>query len=322
MVSIVVPVYNVEKYLDKCVQSLVNQTYKDIEILLIDDGSTDNSGQMCDEYAKQDNRITVYHKENGGLSDARNYGMDRAMGEYILFVDSDDYIELDMVEFLISKIGDCDMATCGVFDDYPSKTISSCTDESISFETDNLEAFRLILVGNTAIVSVCCKLIKTEMAKKQRFRVGKLYEDAFFNNELMFNVKNVSINTKPLYHYVHREGSITTSSFKSKDIDVIKAYEETVRISKNYPQIQNAANFRLCWAYFVVLDRILLLDNYRSVPEYNEVIRYLKAHAFEIMRNNCFAKSRRIAALALKVNVRLYRVLLMVNYNKNKKLHD
>ncbi|MBQ5852329.1 MAG: glycosyltransferase family 2 protein, partial [Lachnospiraceae bacterium] len=101
MISIVVPVYNVEKYLERCVDSLINQTYENIEILLIDDGSKDNSGQMCDEYANKDSRITVYHKENGGLSDARNYGMDRAKGEYIIFIDSDDYVEPNMMEFLI-----------------------------------------------------------------------------------------------------------------------------------------------------------------------------------------------------------------------------
>ena len=99
-ISVVVPVYNVEKYLEKCVNSIVNQTYKNLEIILVDDGATDNSGKLCDELAKIDNRIKVYHKENGGLSDARNYGVERATGDYIGFVDSDDYIDAEMYEKL------------------------------------------------------------------------------------------------------------------------------------------------------------------------------------------------------------------------------
>ena len=103
-ISIVVPVYNVEQYLEKCVNSIINQTYKNLEIILVDDGATDSSGNMCDELAKSDNRIKVYHKENGGLSDARNYGVERATGEYIGFVDSDDYIDSEMYEKLYEAI--------------------------------------------------------------------------------------------------------------------------------------------------------------------------------------------------------------------------
>ena len=103
-ISIIVPVYNVEQYLERCVESLINQTYKNIEIILVDDGATDNSGQLCDELAQRDPRIVVYHKVNGGLSDARNYGIDKASGDYIGFIDSDDFIDDDMYEVLLSNI--------------------------------------------------------------------------------------------------------------------------------------------------------------------------------------------------------------------------
>ena len=320
MISIVVPVYNVEKYLERCVDSLINQTYENIEILLIDDGSKDNSGQMCDEYANKDSRITVYHKENGGLSDARNYGMDRAKGEYIIFIDSDDYVEPDMMEFLIGSIGDCDMATCGVFDDYASERIVGYLGEELSFETDNIEAFRLILIGDVVKVSVCCKLIKTEIARKQRFPVGRLYEDAFFNNDLMLNVKRVKINTRPFYHYVHRQGSITTTPFKDKDMDVVFAYQEAKRRFGEYSQIKNEVELRLYWAYFVILDRILLLEEYNCVPEYTEVVRYLKKNWTGILKTKYFTLKRKIAVIALKLNVKLYRYLVVVN--KNNSLYD
>lgn len=321
MISIVVPVYNVEKYLDRCVRSLVNQTYKDIEILLIDDGSTDGSGKLCDEYAKQDSRITAYHKVNGGLSDARNYGMERAKGEYISFIDGDDYVETDMMEFLINSIGDADMATCGVYDDYASGVVAGYSGEELSYETDNIEAFKLILVGDIIAASVCNKLIKTEAARKQKFLVGRLYEDAFFNNDLMLNVKSVRVNTRPLYHYVHREGSITTASFKKKDMDAIAAYRETEKLVSRYPELGEFVKLRLYWVHFAVLDRILIADNYKTIPEYKEVVGYLRKHWLQIIQNKYFTLNRRIAALALKMNTALYRVLLVKNIEKNKKLN-
>lgn len=321
MVSIVVPVYNVEKYLDKCVKSLISQTYKDIEILLIDDGSKDSSGKTCDEYESQYENITAYHKENGGLSDARNYGMDRANGEYIIFIDSDDYIEPDMIEVLISSIGDCDMATCGVYNDYETTSTTQYQGEEKSFETDNISAFQMILEGKVIPATICNKLIKTDIARKQRFPVGRLYEDAFYTNELIQNVTKVRVNTKALYHYVHRAGSITTTPFKSKDMDIIYAYEKTQELIDKYPAIKPYARFRLLWAHFVVLDRILFLDNFTKVAEYDKVAGFLKANAFEIMENKIFAKSRRIAALALKLHIGLYRMLLMKNENKKRRLN-
>ena len=113
LISVIVPVYNTEKYIEKCVMSILNQTYKNLEIILIDDGSTDNSPQICDSLAEKDNRITVIHQPNGGVSSARNIGLDNTHGDYITFVDSDDYIEPNMIEFLSENIGDTNIAMCG-----------------------------------------------------------------------------------------------------------------------------------------------------------------------------------------------------------------
>ena len=118
LISVIVPVYNVEEYLPKCIESIINQTYKNLEIILVDDGSTDNSGRICDEYAKKDDRIIVFHKENGGLSDARNCGIDAATGDWVQFVDSDDYIHQTMVEKMYSscKRNQTKLAVCGRVD--------------------------------------------------------------------------------------------------------------------------------------------------------------------------------------------------------------
>ncbi|HDT8053597.1 TPA: glycosyltransferase, partial [Enterococcus faecalis] len=122
-ISIIVPVYNVEKYLEKCVRSILAQTFTDFELILVDDGSPDSSGAMCDQFAEQDQRVKVIHKENGGLSDARNAGIEIATGEYLGFVDSDDYIADDMYELLYTNIvkEDADLSICGIYDVYEGK---------------------------------------------------------------------------------------------------------------------------------------------------------------------------------------------------------
>lgn len=322
MISIVVPVYNVENYLDKCVQSLMNQTYRDIEILLIDDGATDGSGKMCDEYALKDRRIKAYHKENGGLSDARNYGMERAKGEYISFIDSDDYVEPDMMEFLISSIGDADMATCGVYNDYASGSSPQYGGEEKTFETDGIEAFKLILEGKLIPGAIWNKLIKYDIAKQIEFPFGKRYEDIFYTNRLMSKLNKVRVNTRPLYHYIHRSGSITSNPFSRQDMDIIEGYEETKSLFSQHGELEYFVDFRVMWAHFTVLDKMLMLDDYEKLPEYERVLSFLKKNAFKAMKTKAFTKGRRIAALALKVNVKLYRILLMKNEDKNKRLYD
>ena len=312
MISVIVPIYKVEKYLDKCVQSIINQTYTDLEIILVDDGSPDNCGKMCDEYAEKDERIKVIHKENGGLSDARNAGVEKATGDYVCFIDSDDFAELNMVEVLVSAIGDCDVCTCGVYNDFADKSVPQYEGEPQSFDTDNVTAFKLMLEGKVVPATVCNKLIKTNIAKTVQFPKGRLYEDAFYQNNLMKKINKIHIETKPLYHYAHRNNSITTKPFKSKDMDVIYAYKDTEQLWKDEPELNKYIRFRILWAYFVVLDRILLMPEYKQVPEYAEIISFLKANALEVFFTNLFNKSRRIAALALKINVKLYRKLVLV----------
>ena len=123
-ISVIVPVYKVEKYIHRCVDSILGQTFSDIQVILVDDGSPDTCGDICEEYARRDSRVRVIHKENGGLSDARNAGIPQADGKYIIFIDSDDFIEMDMLEYLYSNIrnANADMATCGCFDVYSDRT--------------------------------------------------------------------------------------------------------------------------------------------------------------------------------------------------------
>ncbi|BDP63405.1 hypothetical protein EfmJHP80_09010 [Enterococcus faecium] len=172
------PVYNVEKYLKKCVDSILGQTFTDFELLLIDDGSTDNSGSICDELAKTDNRIKVIHKENGGLSDARNIGIEVAKGDFIGFIDSDDYIDEDMYAFLYNNIlkYDAELSMCGIYDVHKNKEIKKLT--PFSQLVTKSEAIELVLDGKLVVANAVSKLYKKELFENVRYPKGKIAEDA------------------------------------------------------------------------------------------------------------------------------------------------
>lgn len=317
-ISVVVPVYNVEKYIHKCLDSILSQTMEDMEIILVDDGATDNSGQICDEYQKKDARIKVIHKTNGGLSDARNAGTKEATGEYIIYIDSDDYIKETMIEKLYGLMTkyNPDVAVCGVYNVYANGQKPQC-DVLEEFECSNVEAFAHLMVGQKIPGGIWNKMIKREIAEKIDFPVGKLYEDAFYSTILMQKVKRVAVTTEPMYYYFHRKGSITTSPFKKRDMDIIEAYQKNMEVIKEkFPEIEEKAKFRLDWAYFAVLDRILQLDDYRKCEQYPEVVRYLKKNTMSVLKSKYFYKSRKVGAAALFVNVRIYRMLVQYNNKK------
>lgn len=321
-VSVVVPVYNVEPYIHKCVNSILNQTMQDLEIILVDDGATDNSGRICDEYAEQDARIRVIHKTNGGLSDARNAGVKVAAGEYILFVDSDDYIDAKMVErlYFLAQEHAVDMTVCGVYNVYASGAKAQYN-ELEEFLCNNAEAFGHIMVGQKIPGTICNKLIRRDIAQKLLFPVGRLYEDAFYTTQLMQNVRSVYVTTEPMYYYFHRGGSITTTPFREKDMDVVAAYQENLTVVKQqFPEIMEQAQFRLTWAYFTALDRMLQLKEYKEAYRYKEVVKYLRKNTWSVITSKYFYNSRKIGALALFFSVKAYRFLMNCNTKKNAKI--
>lgn len=206
LVSIIVPVYNVENYLPKCVDSLINQTYKNIEIILVDDGSTDNSGIICDRYQTLDERVTALHKNNGGLSDARNYGIERARGSYLSFVDSDDFLNSETIKKLLdaSLRYDCDISVCNMirfFDDnseevfYKPSSILKVLNGSNKYETLKQP-------------SVCNKLFKKTLFDNIQFPYKKYYEDTFVYHELCYKANRIVLTGYDGYWYLSRKGSI------------------------------------------------------------------------------------------------------------------
>lgn len=231
LVSIIVPVYNIENYAENCIKSLVNQTYQDIEIILVDDGSTDNSGKICDDFAQQHELIKVVHKENGGLSSARNAGLDVASGDYIMFIDGDDYIAENAVEILLKHIAnnDADMVQFDYEETFvPYKSTKSSATDTKELVTDLKQMFeKLYLIGGPA-ASSCTKLYKKELFNTLRFKEGIIHEDEFLITELLPQVKSILYIPDKLYFYVMRTGSIVKSGFSKKRLDSLMVSENRI----------------------------------------------------------------------------------------------
>lgn len=211
-VSIIVPVYNVEQYLDKCVESLITQTYRNIEILLVDDGSLDNSPQKCETWAKIDNRIRVIHKSNGGLSDARNVGIDESCGEFIMFVDSDDFINIDMISDLYTlQCGTESDVACGGVYKYHNGQLFPIYNEIIQSELvlfTGIEQLKNMLNSQTEC-SACGKLYKRSSIGNLRFIKGRYNEDVIFLFSFYAGCSKVVYTNKRYYYYRDTAGSIT-----------------------------------------------------------------------------------------------------------------
>ena len=230
IISVIVPVYKVEKYLQRCIESIINQTYKNLEIILIDDGSPDNCGIICDEYAKKDNRIKVIHKENGGLSDARNAGLDIATGEYIAFIDSDDYIALNMFETLHSLMikDNSDIALCSyMYIDENGKKIESLNKQN-PIKNEILSSFEALKkIGEHKswyFVVAWNKLYKKEIFNNLRFPYGKINEDEFIIHKVFGKSKSISCVESMLYYYVQRSDSIMKQNYSIKNLALVEAY--------------------------------------------------------------------------------------------------
>lgn len=225
LISVIVPIYKVEQYLPQCIDSIINQTYRNIEIILVDDGSPDHSGSICEEYAKRDSRLRVFHKKNGGLSDARNYGIKRAAGEYIGFVDSDDWLEPDMYELLVNLAEEerADIINCGYYFEYPQKKLAV---NSIDRIFDNPVDLCKALVYDEINTGVVFKLYHKSCFLDVAFPNGRVFEDTATMYKLFLNAKKAVSISKPLYHYrKEREGSITQTRSMDNLIDCWRAHK-------------------------------------------------------------------------------------------------
>ncbi len=243
LVSVIVPVYKVEKYINKCLDSILSQTYRNIEIILVDDGSPDRCPEICDEYARKDNRVKVIHKENGGVSSARNRGIEESNGEYITFVDADDWIEPDMYEKMVKNLIDsnADSVFCGF------KTVFD--DETCNYEVnpkqvglvDGIQALKLAynLDGRGYDCFMCNKIMKSTLLKEKRFKLGlTTSEDALLLAELMPDCEAVYLNNASFYNYYQRTGSAShTFGLTKQRIDNVLAWKQISFLVKRYKEL-------------------------------------------------------------------------------------
>lgn len=281
LITVICPAYNVEDYLEKCVESILNQTYKNLEILLIDDGSTDATGRICDEFARKDKRVRAFHKENGGVSSARNFGLDNAHGDYLAFVDSDDSIDPEMYEILLKILvrEDADFVGCSFFDDYGSrkvqnggmKTTSIWQGEDIFLHRSELR----FLVWN--------KLYKRSLIGEQRFALGQVYEEVHFIAPLFFQAKKVAYYDACLYNYrIVRQGN-TNSSFKPGRLCIFKEFDNIVQELEKQSYLK-ARDFMLLY----------MLSFYRRLYKEAWQLKAGKTVRKKIYKNfhRCFIKAR------------------------------
>lgn len=254
LVSVIVPVYNVQRELPRCLASILGQTYQNIEIILVDDGSTDNSLKICQQLAATDERICLYSKDNGGLSDARNFGLQHASGDYVAFVDSDDYVEVNYLEELYGALATtkAEVAVCT----FKKVDVAGNLIKIVNFPTalqaseiSGCELLKLVFKKNGyAFVVAWNKLYKRTLFDKLKFEKGKIYEDEYINFPLFWNVKRVVTVDKPLYNYVQRAGSITNSAYSQAKFESL--FELHQRRIAFYQQQQATAHYQLAQQAF------------------------------------------------------------------------
>ncbi len=262
LISVIIPVYNVEKYINKCVDSVISQTYKNIEIILVDDGSTDNSSIICDEYKEIDDRIIVVHKKNGGLSDARNVGIENSKGQYICFIDSDDYIASNFIYELYQtlKITNSDISICKYIEVYEGQVnIPIKNKRRIKIYDGNKKIENLYNNNDVVTVVAWNKLYKKYIFENLRYPVGMLHEDEFIIFDILNIAKRVSYTSLPCYYYLKRGDSIT-GKYKIKRVVVLRALYERLNKCKSIGN-KKIYGLTLCKYYSELLYQYIMIKN-------------------------------------------------------------
>ena len=315
-ISVIVPVYNVEAYLERCVESILQQTYAHFELILINDGSTDSSGQICDHLASQYENIKVYHIENAGVSNARNMGIQLATGSWVTFIDSDDFVTQDYLATLASAAEGLNVGFViaplhhiknGIVTDLPShseKTELWSTEETMK---------ELLMTTRTSFFPVA-KLFKRDLLADEKFNTNyHLAEDALFLTELLLKTRcSCVFIDKPVYYYDHREGSATTSVNRYV-FDTIEVYKQIIaQVSQAFPNLKYELINRECWSYITVYDKIIFTSREEYQKEKAELRNWIVQHRREIWKDAYFTTFRKVAILSLVISPWLYKKIVVL----------
>lgn len=303
-ISIIVPVYQVEKYIRQCIESILAQTFTDFELILVDDGSKDNSGKICDEYAAKDKRIRVIHKENGGLSDARNNGLDKAVGKYFMFVDSDDYIAPKMAECLYNNIlkEDADIAICNyryVFEngekDFSTENKAEVLDGAeIFYNRKNERNYGFWTVAWN-------KLYKAEAFKNKRFRFGKYHEDEFWANDIYSSDIKAATVSESLYYYRQRDNSIMGNRNIKKCFDLIEAFQERIWVYLKEEKYSSQAYKVLIFSLEHLNESKRLIKNEEDRARFNKAEKQTKA-IINTLKKKKLSKIQKLSLVIIGIN--------------------
>ena len=317
IVSVIVPVYNVEKYLKRCIDSILMQTYRNLEIILVDDGSTDNSGSICDQYGLIDSRIKVIHKINGGLSDARITGISNATGDFYSFIDSDDWIESNMIEVMIKNIIDTnsDIAIARRFRTFENGTkylehYQTYPKEKVFNSTTGLK-YLMSFCGFD--MSVCDKIFKKDLFKDIEFPFGKTCEDSFVTYRLFAKANKIIYIDEGMYNYFYRTNSITRSS-KVNETVIEATYEQLCFIKNNYLELLPEASSSYITALMSVqneyLNRGIIWDKIAYYQRDSK--NYLKV----ALKNRNILKVKKLQLVIFCYSKTLYKRVYMFLKNK------
>lgn len=278
LVSIIVPIYNVDKYLSQCIESIINQTYRNIEVILINDGSTDKSYEICLKYAILDKRIQLINKDNGGSANAKNYGLGVAKGDYIVFVDSDDFIELDMIEYMVNTIiyTGADIVQCD-FESIYKDTIKHKTDTSKETIISS-EKFLELFLKEWKSSLFWNKLFKKEVIANVYFNEGRCIDDEFFTYKCVMNARLIAISDKVVYNYRIRKSSVMRSKDSQKQIlkDRIDYLFERYNIVSNVYKDLDRLYLEHMLTYFLIISKEYHIDEYliNYIKDILKIIKY------------------------------------------------
>lgn len=308
LISVVVPIYNVENYLKKCIDTILYQTYQNLEIILVDDGSTDSSSLIADSYQEKEQRIQVIHKKNGGLSDARNAGLKVAKGEFICFIDSDDYIENNYIQELYQTMleQEADIAICGyqsVYEDGTKK--ENRTEKKIM---TNQEALQLLFTkAQTEEVVTWNKLYKTALFLEHniQFPVGKLHEDNFTTYQLLYYANKIAYTDQILYNYRQRSTSIV-GTYNHKRLVILDVIKEIEMFFQDKPMnLSKEIEIYELLIQLGVINLLIFTDNTKE-PIFLELIEKIRKKKKEYLKNPYLRKQQKISIIILNFNHFLY----------------
>lgn len=315
-ITIIVPVYKVEKYLIKCVESIRNQTYKNLEIILVDDGSPDKCGEICDNFAENDNRVVAIHKENGGLSSARNAALEVATGDYCMFVDSDDYIDSITVEKVVDYIKKykADIVQFGYYNEYENGQIKNkAMFESYAYHSNEEILHAFFKVGPIDHV-VWNKIYKSSMLSSIKMVEGRWHEDTMATFDILLQAQSMITVPECFYHYLQRKDSISNATFTDKNLDSIFAAEYIIdKARKSKPEYVKDAAFILALNCTYLYQKVHKSGLSKQEKEkYQKIIKNNFFVAWRIMDGLNGIRGKRIKSSILVFTFRWFRALLLV----------